>query len=154
MNFTSKHLLAAGACALIAGWTSSASAKQWVDYSPGKGVWEVTTVKVDPNKIDDYLVGLKKSWVPEAELSKKHGVIDDYFVMVKLNASDGQGNVLLGQHFTNFAVLDPNKERDQTMDKEGQVIMSDAQAKKMVEGYDKYRTFVGDDYWTSVEFGK
>lgn len=154
MKVTTKHMVAAGACALLAGWIGSASAKEWVDYSPGKGVWEVTMVKVDPNKIDDYLVGLKKSWVPGAEIAKKHGVIDDYFVMTKVNASDGQGNVLLGQHYTSFAVMDPNKERDQAMDKEGEAIMSDAQAKAMVEGYDKYRTFVGDDLWTPVDFGK
>jgi len=75
---------------------STAYADEYKDYTPEKGVWQVTTVKVDPNHIDDYLVGLKKSWIPDVELSKKHGLIDNYFVMVNANGADPDGNVLLG----------------------------------------------------------
>ena len=150
MKHIEKILVSAGVCAILA--AAPAAAKPWVDYSPGKGVWEVTMVKVDPNKIDDYLTGLKKSWVPGQELAKKKGIIDDYVVMVKANAADGQGNVMLAQHFVNFAVLDPNKARDMEMEKEGQKIMSDKDAKAMVAGFDKYRTFVGDAFWGPVNF--
>jgi hypothetical protein len=33
-------------------------------------------------------------------------------------------------------------------------MMPEDQQKGMVEGFDKYRTFVGDDMWQSVEFAK
>lgn len=140
--------------AIYAAAFGSASAEQWTDYSPTKGVWEVVTVKVDPNKIDDYLVGLKNNWVKGQDILKKEGVIDDYFVMVKTNASDGKGNVLLGQHFTSFAQFDPNKARDMEMMKKQEAAVSKEQGEKAVEGFDKYRTFVGDDFWTGIDFTK
>ena len=149
-----KSFLAAGACALTLAFATSASAKQWVDYAPQKGLWEVTSVKVDPNKIDDYLTGLKSSWVPGEEIAKKHGVIDMYEVMVKVNAADGLANVLLCQHYTSFATFDPDKKRDQTMDKEAEAMMSKDKSDAMVSGFDKYRTFVGDDLYVPVDFSK
>ena len=143
-----------GACALFLAGAGAASAEQWVDYAPQKGVWSVTTVKVDPNKIDDYLVGLKAGWVPGEELAKKHGDIDNYFVMVKVNAADGQGNVLLGEHYVSFAKFDPDKKHDQMMQKEMEAIVSKEKSNAAVEGYNKYRTFVGNDMWVSMDFTK
>ncbi len=147
-----KSILFAGAIALAL--TVPAVAKPWVDWSPKKGVWQVTAVKVDPNHIDDYLTGLKKVWVPGEEYAKQHGLIDMYDVMVKVNAADGQANVLLVEHLTSFGMLDPNKKRDQDMEAAMTALMSEDQQKGMVEGFDKYRTFVGDDMWQSVEFAK
>ena len=54
---------AAAAVAAIA-TGSTLVAKAWVDYSPGKGVWEINAVEVDPNHVDDYLTGLKRTQVP------------------------------------------------------------------------------------------
>ena len=34
-----------------------AMAKQYTDYMPQKGIWEITAVEVDPNHVDDYLTG-------------------------------------------------------------------------------------------------
>lgn len=152
MNLKVKAFVTVSAIALFG--AAPASAEMWKDYSPGKGVWEVTTVKVDPNKIDDYLVGLKKSWVPGEEILKKNNVIDDYFVMVKQNSADGKGNVVLGEHYINYAIMDPNKARAATIKKETEAQMSKKASDAMVAGYDKYRTFVGDDYWQPVDFGK
>ncbi|MGA7673892.1 MAG: hypothetical protein WCA78_02465 [Rhizomicrobium sp.] len=149
-----KSFAVLGACALLLAGAGAASAEQWVDYAPQKGVWAVTTVKVDPNKVDDYLVGLKANWVPGEEIAKKHGVIDDYFVMIKVNAADGQGNVLLGEHYTSFAQFDPDKKRDQAMEKEGEAAVSKDKSEAAVAGFDKYRSFVGDDLWVPVDFTK
>jgi hypothetical protein len=133
---------------------STTYADPYKDYTPAKGVWHVTTVKVDPNHVDDYLVGLKKSWVPGEEMAKKHGVIDNYFVMVNANGADPAGNVLLGEHFVSFAAMDPDKPRDMQMQKEALAQMSKEAGRKLTEGFDKYRTFVNETMWTGVEFGK
>ncbi len=45
------------------------------NYVPSKAVWNVTMVKVVPNRIDDYLGGLKQSWVSGCEINKKMGVL-------------------------------------------------------------------------------
>lgn len=41
---------------------SVVSAEPYVDYTPQKGVWHVTTVKVESNHLDDYVTSLKNSW--------------------------------------------------------------------------------------------
>ena len=148
-----KTILIAAASALAAA-SVTAFAEQYVDYTPQKGAWQFTEVKVEPAHIDDYLVGLKRGWVPGEKIAQKHGLIDQYMIMVKLNSSDGGGNVVLAQHFTSLAGLDPDKARDQTMEKESYAAMSKDAQEKQVEGYNKYRTFVGDSFYVPVDMGK
>jgi len=133
---------------------STATADPYKDYTPVKGVWEVTTMKVDPNHIDDYLVGLKRGLVPSMESAKKHGVIDDYFVMVNPNNADDSGNVLIGQHFVSFAAMDPDKTRDVAIQNEALAQMSKEEGNKLTNGFDKYRTFLNTQMWTRIDFGK
>jgi hypothetical protein len=145
------HLVAAFCALALAG---SASAEPWVDYTPQKGVWHITTIKVDPNKVDDYLKGLKANWAPGEELAKKKGLIDSYFVDVKLNSADGAGNVILGEHYVSFAVLDPDKKRDMALQKEAEALVSKQKSEAVVAEFDKYRSFVGEDYFVEIEFTK
>jgi hypothetical protein len=140
--------LAAGALAASAVW-----ADPYVDYTPVKGAWEVQTIKVDPNHVDDYLIGLKKGWVPIMETLKRHGVIDQYLILTKLNSGAG-GNVQLIQHFTSLGMMDPDKERDMAVQKEIEAQMSKDASAKMTSGFDKYRTFESDDIWTEVNMSK
>jgi hypothetical protein len=135
-------------------WAGAAAAEPYVDYMPQKGVWHVTSVRVDPNHIDDYITGLKKSWVAGEEIAKKRGLIDIYQIKIKLNASDGQANVLLIEHYPSIAVLEPDQARDQAMQREAYAAVPKAAGEAMVAGYDKYRVFVGDDYWTDITFTK
>ena len=111
------------ATAAMALCVSAAFAEPYVDYTPQKGAWHTTVLKVDPNHIDDYVTGLQKSWVPGEELAKRHGVIDAYQMMIKMNASDGQGNVLLTEHVVNLGGLEPDQARDQGMEKEAYAAM-------------------------------
>jgi hypothetical protein len=135
------------------GMAGAAAAEPWVDWTPQKGATEVITLKVDPNHIDDYLTGLKKTWVVGQEMAKAHGVIDSYDVVVKLNGQGG-ANVALITHYPSLANLDPDKARDLALRDEGRKALSDADARKMIDGYDKYREFVSDDIWTSVQYTK
>jgi hypothetical protein len=136
-----------------AGLTTAAAAEPWTDWTPTKGAIEIQTIKVDPNHIDDYLTGLKKTWVPDMENAKKHGIIDWYAVGVKLNGGAG-ANVQLVQHYPSLAGLEPDKARDQAMLAESRAAMSKEEGDKRVAEYDKYRTFVSDEIWTGVEFPK
>ncbi len=144
-----------GALCLGAGLASAAvaGAEPYVDYTPQKGVWEVQTIKVDPNHIDDYVTALKTGWVPGEEIAKRHGVIDQYSIMVKLNSGAG-GNVLLLQHYPSLSALDPDKARDVAMTKEGRALISKEQQDKATAGYDKYRTFESDEFFTGIDYTK
>lgn len=132
---------------------STACADPYKDYTPEKGVWQVTTLKVDPNHIDDYLVGLKRALVPDMESAKKHGIIDDYFVMVNPNDADDSGNVLIGEHYVSFAAMDPDKARDTEMLNEARARMTKEEGAKLTGGFDKYRTFLNTQMWTTISFG-
>jgi len=131
-----------------------ARAEPYVDYTPQKGVWHVTTLKVDPNHIDDYLTGLKTTWIPFEEAARKHGVIDSYRVMVKLNPADGQGNVLLIEHIPDLGLKEPDRARDQAMTREVYAEVAKAKSDAQTEDFNKYRTFVADDYWTGQSYQK
>ncbi|MGH6878728.1 MAG: hypothetical protein ACREHV_15310 [Rhizomicrobium sp.] len=147
------HRIALGiiAAAFVA---STAYADPYKDYTPEKGVWQVTTVKIDPNHVDEYLVGLKTSLVPDMEMLKKRGVIDNYFVMVNPNSADDSGNVLIGEHFVSFAAMDPDKARDIAMQNETLARMSKEAGTKLTNGFDKYRTFLNESMWTGIDYGK
>ena len=147
-----KTIVAIGIAAGLVS-AETAYAEPYVDYTPNKGAWEVTTLKVDANHIDDYLTGLKKGWAPGQEILKAHGVIDQYMVLVKLNSGAG-ANVQLIVHYPSLNNLEPDKARDQAIEKESFAQISKETNEKAVAGYDKYRTFVSDEFWTTMDFAK
>ena len=145
-----KTIILPIATAAMALCVSAAWAEPYVDYTPQKGAWHATVLKVDPNHIDDYVTGLQKTWVPAEELAKKHGLIDAYQIMIKVNAADGQGNVLLTEHLVNMGTLEPDQTRDQAIEKEAYAASPKTAQQAQTHEFDKYRTFVGDDYWQVV----
>ena len=138
----------------IAFAATAALPKAYVDYVPQKGYWDINAVEVDPNHIDDYLVGLRRSLIPTFETLKKHGVIDDYRFMTRNSYAKGAPNVLIMTHSPSNAVLDANKERDMAIEREIEAVFSEAQSEAAVAGYEKYRTFIDDAQWTDVVMAK
>ena len=47
----------------------------WVDYELSEEVVEMTVVTVKPNMKDDYLMGIKKTWVDSCNIQKELGHI-------------------------------------------------------------------------------
>src|SRR5215469_14864694 len=110
------HLKLAALIALgLAAGPASSMAEPYVDYAIQKGVWHVITLKVDPNHLDDYITGLKRTWAPSEAIAKQHGLIDSYQIMSKLNPEGGDANVLLIEHVPNMALLEPDQVRDQQL---------------------------------------
>jgi len=143
-----------GALALSAGPIVAAGVftEPYVDYTPKTGVTEVQMIKVDPH-LDDYLTALRHEWVLGQELAKKHGVIDSYQVVVKLNVGAGV-NAAFFTHYPSLANLKPNQARDVAMRKEGLAMQSKEKSDATIAGLEKYRTFVSDEFWTAVDFRK
>ena len=147
--------LSGAVCALaISAFCGSALAEPYDDYTAQKGAWQITQAHVDPNHIDDYLTGLRTGWVPGQEIAKKHGLIDNYYVMVKIDPAGTGANVLLGTHYTSLSALEPDKARDKMIEKESYAAMSKDKSDAQVAGYDKYRTFVGDGIYQVMDFAK
>ena len=133
---------------------SAVLADPYVEYTPQKGVWQITAMEVDPNHLDEYLVGLSKSQVPGFEILKRRGLIDDYKFVVRNGYVKGSPNVLIMTHTASMALLDPDKARDQSVQKEMESQFSKDKSKAVVSGYEKYRTFVDDGQWTAIDMAK
>jgi len=143
------------ACAVsILTLASAGHTEPYKDYTPQKGVWQVQEVHVDPNHIDDYLTGIKTSLVPSQEIAKKHGLIDDFMVLVRMDSSGGGANVMFVTHYPSLAAMEPDKARDQAMEQENYAVMSKEKGEALVGGFDKYRNFVGDGFWQVMDMGK
>jgi hypothetical protein len=124
------------------------------DYTPQKGAWQVQEIHVDPNHIDDYLTGLKTSLIPGNEIAKKHGLIDTYLVLVRMDAGGNGPNVMLVTHYPSLSALEPDKARDQAIEKENYAAVSKEKGQALVAGFDKYRTFMHDGFWQVMDMGK
>lgn len=151
MKMSTLSALGAAAIALT---TTSVSAEPYVDYTPQKGYWDINAVEVDPNHVDDYLTGLRRSLIPTFEILKRRGLIDDYKFMSRNGYVKGSPNVLIMTHSRTTAVLDADKARDQAIDKEIEAAFSEEQSKAAVAGYEKYRTFIDNAQWTVIVMNK
>jgi hypothetical protein len=123
-------ILAALGAASIAFASAPAAAKQYVDYTPQKGYWDVNAVEVDPNHIDDYKFMVRSGYVK------------------------GSPNVLLMTHSKSYGVLDADQARDQAIDKEIEAMFTKEQNDAAIAGYEKYRTFIDNAQWTDIKMGK
>ena len=88
-----------------------AQLEPWKDYEVSDALWNITTVKVDPNMGDDYLEGLRDSWVAANRVAKELGQIDDFFIYRSVLSESGDANLFLVVRFANSDQLDPNKEQ-------------------------------------------
>jgi len=146
-------MIGAAAFASIA-CATGASAKIYKDYTPEKGMWEISAIEVDPNHIDDYLTGLRKSEFPGFEIMKRHGIIDAYHLVVRTGYNKGAPNVLIMTHYTSVAMLAPDQARDTMIENEITATFSEEAGKVAVAGYEKYRQFVDDGLWTEMTMAK
>lgn len=140
--------------AALFGVCGVAVAEPYVDYTPQKGYWDINAIEVDPNHVDEYLAGLRKSQVGGFEILKKRGIIDDYQFLVRNGYVKGSPNVLIMTHSPTSALLDPDKARDQAIEKEMLAQFSKEQGDAAVAGYEKYRTFLDNGQWTSITMMK
>jgi hypothetical protein len=145
--------IAATLAALAAfGFVTSAQAELYKDYAPSKAVWNLAMVKVQPNKIDDYLMGLKQSWINGCEINKKQGVLEDCFIYVSENDAAGPFNVLLVQKYVSGAMREPDEARYKAYMEEFRKKLAEDTQEKLVEGYNEFRTFHGEMDFRRVEW--
>jgi len=152
-----KTLLAAlAAPTLLAGMLAAplALADQWVDYAPAKEPWQVTTVKVEAGKLDDYLISLKKSYVEQLERQKKNGDVVEYHILVNNNANAAGATIVFLTKFKDWSGVAPNKERDLKEQEEFRKTISKTDEQKLGEDRSKYRTFLDDGTYADLTYLK
>jgi hypothetical protein len=149
-----RVILAALGAVVTVVTTGPAASEPYVDYTPQKGYWEINAIEVDPNHVDDYLTGLRRSQIPAFGVLKRRGLIDDYRIVVRNGYVKGSPNVLIMTHSATNATQDANKARDQAVEKETDALFSKDASKVAVAGYEKYRTFIDDAQWTDMVMAK
>lgn len=149
-----KIVLGAVSAVAVACVSVPAAAEPYVDYTPQKGYWSINAIEVDPNHVDDYLTGLRKSQVTGFEVLKRRGLIDDYKFMVRTSYVKGSPNVLIMTHVPSTALDDPDQARDQAVQKEIYSAFSKQKGDEAVRGYEKYRTFIDSANWQTMTMNK
>ena len=143
--------IAASAAALTL--ASNAQAFEvYTDYTFSKEVWNVTMVKVNPNRIDDYLEGLEQTWASGCEIGKKQGTVLDCFVYVSDTAANRDFNMMLVMKFPSGASSDPNEEQFRKLQTEMRAKLAEDKQNKLVEGYQELRSFFGEQNFRRIEF--
>ena len=132
--------------------TSAEGLKVFKDYVPSKEVYEVTLVKVKPNKIDDYLAGLKQTWADGCELGKRLGQVVDCTLLVSTTPGAQLYNVLLVICSPSAAIDDPDEARYTKFETEMHKKLAEDKQNQIVEGYEQLRTFVDQQNLRRIDF--
>ena len=103
--------LLAAACAVSLSTPASAQLELYRDYTVSDSVSSVTTVRVAANMIENYLEGIRGTWVASNEAAKRLGHMQSYSVWVSDLPSSGDFNVVLIANFANTSDLAPNRQR-------------------------------------------
>lgn len=144
--------IAASAAATLAVSTASQAFEIYTDYTPSKEVWNVTMVKVNPNRIDDYLAGLKQTWLSGCEIGKKQGTVVDCYAYLSETAANRDFNLMLVLKFPSAATLDPNAEQFKEFQAAMRAQLAQDKQDALVEGYEELRTFFGEQNFRRIDF--
>lgn len=117
------------------------TAEPFVDYDYSEQVTEMTVITVKPNLIDDYLMGIKRTWVDSCELQKELGHIVGCSVCTAETAGTDP-NVFLTITYENLAAMGPNKERYQEFVTAWRKKISESDQQEIAGGYGDMREIV------------
>jgi hypothetical protein len=117
------------------------SAEPWVDYELSEEVIEMTVVTVKPGMKDDYLMGIKKTWVDACKIQKELGHIVGCGVYTA-NTAGTDPNVFLTIRYENLAAMGPNKEKYNEFTEAWRKKISESEQEGIAGGYDDMREIV------------
>lgn len=117
------------------------SAEPWVDYELSDEVIEMTVVTVKPNMKDDYLMGIKKTWVDSCNIQKDLGHILGCAVYTA-NTAGTDPNVFLTIRYANLAAMGPNKEKYNEFMEAWRKKISESDRENIAGGYGDMREIV------------
>jgi hypothetical protein len=120
-----------------------AQLEPWTDYDISDGVWNITTVKVDPNMGDDYLEGIRDTWVASNRIAKELGQIEDFMILRSQLPESGYANLFLIVKYANSDSLDPNREEyEKFMKAWGDA--NEAKTREITKNYPSMRKITGE----------
>jgi hypothetical protein len=113
------------------------------DYDMSSELWNITLVKVAPNMGDDYLEGLRDTWVASNKIAMELGQIEDFSIYRSQLGSSGDVNLFLVTKFANSDQLEPNKaEYDKFMKAWGEA--NEERTREITKNYPSMREITGE----------
>ena len=149
MSVKTNSLVAAALMVLASG---ASAFEVFKDYVPSTEVYSVSFVRVDPNRLDDYLEGLKQTWMSGCEIGKAQGVTKDCGIYVSTTTRNRDFNVILVTAAPNDASSDPNQKRYEEFMASMRAKLAEDKQKKIVEGYEEMRSFFGEQDFRKITF--
>lgn len=148
-----KIVTAAAVAAVFAvsSMSAHAAAEPWKDYTLSKEVSDVTFIKVKPNKMGDYLAGIKQTWWPSCEIGKKLGSVTGCAIYMS-ETNDQDFNLILVITHPSAAFTDPNEEMYNKFMAEMRAKLAEDKQDKIVEGYSEMRSFYGEKFFRKLTF--
>jgi len=138
-----KRITIISILALFFSQVAVAQLDPYADYDMSSELWNITLVKVDPNRGDDYLEGLKQTWVASNEVAKQLGQIEDYKIFRSQLPQSGDVNLFLVVKFKDSSQLDPDKaEYDKFMAAWGEDMVEKSDA--ITKDYPSMRQITGE----------
>jgi len=123
--------------------TAMAQLEPFADYDMSDELWNITMVKVDPNMGDDYLEGLRDTWVAANKVAKELGQIEDFFIYRSQLPESGHANLFLVVKYPDSDSLDPSKsEYDKFMKAWGEANL--ARSREITKNYPGMRKITGE----------
>ncbi len=147
-----KRLLVAASAAGSVFASGAQAFEVFTDYTPSSEVWNVTFVRVNPNRIDDYLEGLKQTWQTGCDVGKQQGTVLDCHVYLSETAANRDFNLILVIKAPNAAAQDPNAERYKAFMTALRTKIAEDKQDSLVEGYEELRTFFGEQNFRRIDF--
>ena len=117
------------------------TAEPWVDYELSEEVVEMTVVTVKPNMKDDYLMGIKKTWVDSCNIQKDLGHIIGCAVYTA-NTGGTDPNVFLTIRYKNLAAMSPDKKKYNEFMDAWRKKLSESDQENIAGGYGDMREIV------------
>ena len=147
-----RKTVTTAALAVLATGSAAQAFEVYTDYTFSKEVWNVTMVKVNPNRIDDYLEGLKQTWQSGCDIGKKMGTVLDCFIYVSDTAANRDFNTMLVMKFPSGASGDPNEAQFKQFQAEMRKQLEEQKQDALVQGYEEFRSFFGEQNFRRIEF--
>lgn len=140
MNF--NNLICAVVLTFFTG-SAFAQLEPFTDYTESKELYNVTLIQVDPNMGDEYLEGLKETWVASNRVAMELGQIKDFAIYRSQLPQSGHANLFLVVEFADSAQLEPNKaEYDKFMKAWGEA--NEERTREITKNYPSMRKITGE----------
>lgn len=128
-----------------------AQLKPYTDYEPAEAVSHISTIRVQANMIDDYLEGIRSTWVASNRVAKELGHIQDYAVYVSELPSSGDFNIVLVVRYAKGEDMQPSRERyDAFMKAWGSA--NEGKVREIVKNYPAMREITGEYVLREITF--